>query len=103
MSAAVVVDRDAASRRLVELYAERVRLTRLMAAAQSPTRQDAEAVLDAGRALDKACEAFRVRFYPRRHRVAVGLYAVFTASRTGASVETVLDLADEYLPAVSAP
>ena len=79
------------ARDLVALYDERIRLTHEMAQSERPTGAMAQAVLNAGARLDAECEAFRRRYYPRRHRVVVGLRTVMVASRTGRSVETVYD------------
>ncbi len=89
-------EHDAQARQLVEMYDRRVRLTKQMANNPGPTGADADVVLSAGDDLDAACERFRRQFYPRRHRVSVGLWAVFTSSKTGASVHTVVDLFDEF-------
>lgn len=80
-----------AAKDLVRLYDERVALTKAMAQHPSPTGAMAQAVLDKGDELDVACERFRRRFYPRKHRVLVGLRTVMTASRTARSVATVYD------------
>lgn len=80
---------DAAA--LVALYDERVALTRAMAAHPAPTGAMAQVVLDKGAELDAACEAFRRRHYPRKHRVVVGLRTVMAVSRTGRSIVTVYD------------
>ena len=90
---------DADARALVALYAERVALTKAMAESAQPTGVMADAVLAKGAELDAACERFRRRYYPHRHRVAVGLYAVFSVSRTG-QARQILDLSDEYREAV---
>jgi hypothetical protein len=76
---------------LVALYDERVALTHAMANHPHPTGAMAQAVIDKGAELDAACEAFRRRHYPRKHRVCVGLRAVMAVSRTGRSVVTVYD------------
>ena len=75
---------------LVALYDERIALTKAMAEHPQPTGAMAQAVLNKGRELDEACEAFRRRYYPRRHRVIVGLGIVMTVSRSGRSITTVL-------------
>lgn len=79
------------ARTLIALYDERIALTKAMAQHQYPTGAMAQAVLDKGAELDAACEAFRRRYYPRKHRVCVGLRTVMAVSRTGRSVTTVLD------------
>lgn len=76
---------------LVALYDERIALTHAMANHPQPTGAMAQAVLDKGRELDEACEAFRRRHYPRRHRVIVGLRTVMAVSKTGRSMVTVYD------------
>ena len=86
----------AAAAALVALYAERVAAAKSLSNNSRPTAADVEHVLHLGDRLDEQCEAFRRRYYPRRHRVVVGLYAVIVASRTLRSTETVLDLFDEY-------
>lgn len=85
------MSKDTEARELVALYDERIALTREMARHPHPTGAMAQAVLDKGAELDAACEAFRRRHYPRRHRVIVGLRTVMAASRTGRSVTTVYD------------
>lgn len=62
-----------------------------MAKHPHPTGAMAQEVLDKGAELDAACETFRRRYYPRKHRVIVGLRTVMAVSRTGRSVTTVLD------------
>ena len=94
--------RDQEARALVGLYAERVAATKAFADADSPTAAQADHVIALGDRLDEACEAFRLRHYPDRARVAVGLYAVFTVSATGRSIRNVLDLFDEYHGATAA-
>lgn len=76
---------------LVALYDERIALTKAMAEHPNPTGAMAQAVLDKGRELDEACEAFRRKHYPRRHRVIVGLRTVMAVSQTGRSVVTVYE------------
>lgn len=76
---------------LVALYDERVALTRAMANHPAPTGAMAQAVLDKGAELDTACEAFRRRHYPHKHRVIVGLRTVMAVSRAGRSIVTVYD------------
>lgn len=82
---------DAAAAALVALYDERIALTRAMAEHPRPTGAMAQGVLDKGAELDAACEGFRRRYYPRRHRVIVGLRRVVTCSRTLRSMTTVYD------------
>lgn len=94
----LAVDHDAAADRLVELYAERIRLAHAMATAERPTRVDAEAVLAAGRALTQACEAFRRRHYPRRAEVIVGLYQVIVCSPSRRRTVTVYDGTARHAP-----
>lgn len=84
-------DEKEAARQLVALYDERIALTKAMAQAERPTGAMAQAVLDKGAELDAACEAFRRRYYPRKHRVIVGLWTVMAVSKTGRSVTTILD------------
>ncbi len=79
---------------LVALYAERIRLASEMAASDRPTGVMAQAVLDKGAELDRACEVFRRKHYPRKARCFVGLYCVMVSSPTGRSTQTVLDLFD---------
>lgn len=76
---------------LVALYDERVRLTHEMANHPHPTGVMAQAVLDKGAELDRACAAFRRRFYPRKHRVIVGLRQVLWTSPTNRSMGLVYD------------
>ena len=76
---------------LVALYDERVALTHAMANHPRPTGAMAQAILDKGAELDAACEEFRRRHYPRKHRVIVGLRAVMAVSRTARSIVTVYD------------
>ena len=76
---------------LVALYDERVALTKAMANHPRPTGAMAQAVMDKGAELDAACEAFRRRHYPRRHRVIVGARIVLAVSRTARSIVTVYD------------
>lgn len=83
------IQTDAAA--LVALYDERVALTKAMANHPRPTGAMAQAVLDKGAELDAACEAFRRRHYPRKHRVIVGLRTVMAVSRTARSIVTVYD------------
>ncbi len=78
----MTTERDAALH-LVALYDERVAMTKAMAQHERPTGQMADAILAKGAELDGACEEFRRKFYPRRHRVIVGLRSVFTVSKTG--------------------
>lgn len=80
-----------AARALVALYDERIALTHAMANHPQPTGAMAQEVLDKGAELDEACEAFRRRYYPRKHRVLVGLRTVMAASRTARSVVTIYD------------
>jgi hypothetical protein len=84
-------EREQEARRLVDLYDERIRLTHEMAQSERPTGAMAQAVLDKGAELDRACEAFRRRYYPRRHQVIVGLRTVMVASKTRRSVESIYD------------
>lgn len=84
------------ARDLVVLYAERIAIAASMALANRPTGAMAQAVMDKGAELDAACEAFRRKHYPRKHRCCVGLYTVFVTSPTGRSTTTVLDLFEEY-------
>lgn len=76
---------------LVALYDERIALTKAMANHPAPTGAMADEVLDKGAELDAACEEFRRRYYPRRHRVVVGLRTVMAVSRTARSIVTVYD------------
>lgn len=85
------VDRVDAARLLVALYDERIALTKAMAEHPQPTGAMAQAIFDKSDELDAACEQFRRKFYPRKHRVIVGLRTVMAASRTGRSVTTVYD------------
>ena len=82
---------QADARALVALYDERVALTHAMANHPRPTGAMAQAILDKGAELDAACEEFRRRYYPRKHRVIVGLRTVMAVSRTARSVVTVYD------------
>ena len=75
---------------LVALYDERIALTKAMAEHPRPTGVMADRALAKARELEAACEAFRRRYYPRRHRVIVGLGIVMTVSRSGRSITTVL-------------
>ena len=84
------VEQDAA-RALVALYDERVAMTKAMAEHPRPTGAMAQAIMDKGAELDAACEAFRRRYYPRRHRVIVGARTVMAVSRTARSIVTVYD------------
>ena len=84
-------DERAEAAALIALYDERIAMTKAMAQHPHPTGAMAQAVLDKGAELDAACEAFRRRYYPRKHRVLVGLRTVMAASRTGRSVVTVFD------------
>lgn len=77
--------------RLIDLCDERIALTRAFANHPQPTGAMADAILAKSDELDAACEKFRRRYYPRRHRVFVGLSAVMTASRTGRSIRRVLE------------
>lgn len=74
---------DDAARSLVALYDERVRMTSDLARAKRPTGVMAQAILDKGAELDEACEKFRRKFYPGRHRIITGLGLVCSVSRTG--------------------
>lgn len=76
---------------LVKLYDRRVELARAFAQAPRPTGVMADAVLAAGEELDAACERFRRDYYPRRHRVIVGLRYVMVVSKTGRSREVVYE------------
>lgn len=89
MTPTTQADKTTAALHLIALYDERVALTHAMAEHPHPTGAMAQAVLDKGAELDAACEAFRRRYYPRKHRVVVGLRTVMTVSRTGRSVTTV--------------
>ena len=80
-----------AARALVALYDERVAMTHEMANHPHPTGAMAQAILDKGAELDAACEEFRRRYYPRKHRVIVGLRTVMAVSRTARSIVTVYD------------
>jgi hypothetical protein len=80
-----------AARHLVALYEERVALTKAMAEHPSPTGAMAQEVLDKGSELDHACEDFRRIYYPRRHRVLVGLSQVMTTSRNGRNAQLIFD------------
>ena len=82
---------QAAARALVALYDERVAMTAAMARHPHPTGAMAQAILDKGAELDAACEVFRRRYYPRRHRVIVGARTVMAVSRTARSIVTVYD------------
>ena len=74
---------------LIELYDERWALTKAMNA--EPTLATAEATLAKATQLATACETFRRRYYPRKHRVVVGQRTVMAVSRAGRSVVTILD------------
>jgi hypothetical protein len=76
---------------LVALYDERVAMTHAMAEHPRPTGAMAQAIMDKGAELDAACEAFRRRHCPRKHRVIVGLRTVMAVSRTARSIVTVYD------------
>lgn len=76
---------------LVALYDERVALTKAMANHPQPTGAMAQAIMDKGAELDAACESFRRRHFPRRHRVVVGARTVMAVSRTARSIVTVYD------------
>ena len=93
-SAAGGVGREAAARVLVELYVERCDVAGALARVGRPTGAMAEACMAKGRELDEACEEFRRRFYPRRHRVVSAGYSVMVVSRAARSVDVVLDLSD---------
>ena len=82
---------QADARALVALYDERVALTHAMANHPRPTGAMAQAIMDKGAELDAACEVFRRRYYPRRHRVIVGARTVMAVSRTARSIVTVYD------------
>lgn len=85
---------DADAAHLVELYDTSRRIANVAARrTQEGTLRavDVDAVLEAGRALDVACEAFRARYYPRRANVCVGLRQVFTRSASGRSLRLVFD------------
>lgn len=82
---------DAEAAHLVALYDERVALTRAMANHPQPTGAMVQAIFDKGAELDAACEEFRRRHYPRRHKVIVGLRTVMAVSRTARSIVTVYD------------
>ena len=71
---------DAAA--LVALYDERTALTRAMARHPHPTGAMAQAVMDKSAELEAACEEFRRRYYPRRHKVIVGARTVMVVSAT---------------------
>lgn len=87
------------ARNLVRLYDEQCRMTSDLASDKEHiTGARIDAVLTKGAELTAACEAFRRRYYPRRGRVIVGLWAVSTVSKTGRSARMVLDLFDEYRP-----
>lgn len=88
ITAAPVAEQQAALH-LVELYDQRWALTKAMN--EEPTLAMAEATLAKATELATACETFRRRFYPRKHRVVVGLRTVMAVSRTGRSVVTILD------------
>jgi hypothetical protein len=54
----------------------------------------AQAIMDKGAELDAACEEFRRRHYPRKHRVVVGARTVMAVSRTARSIVTIYDPAE---------
>lgn len=76
---------------LVSLYRQRVALTHEMAVHPAPTAAMADVVLAKGEELDEACESFRRQFYPKQHRVFVGLGQVWSSSRTGRSSTLLFD------------
>lgn len=80
-------DTDAAA--LVALYDERIAMTKAFAADPWPNGDMVREILDKGDELDTACEDFRRRYYPRAHRIVVGLRTVMATSATGSSVTTV--------------
>lgn len=89
-------DHDADAAHLVELYDAKWAIVHenAMRPSSGPDRLTGahlDAVLEAGRVQDEACEAFRRRYYPRRAQVCVGLRMVFTRSASGRSVQTVFD------------
>lgn len=83
------------ARDLVDLYDQRIALTKAMSIHPNPTGAMAQAVLDKGAELDGACEKFRRANFPRRHRVIVGFRQVWVVSRTGRSATLVFDGNDE--------
>lgn len=80
--------RAAAAAHLVRLYDERNAYAAAVTTSDHPG-EAARAALDKGDELDAACEDFRRRYYPRRHRVIVGQRQVFTCSATMRSITTV--------------
>lgn len=80
-----------AAKALVALYDERVALTKAMAEHERPTGAMVDEIFAKDDELTAACEDFRRRYYPRRHRVFVGLSTVMACSKTGRSVLTIFD------------
>lgn len=78
---------------LVGLYDERVEMTRALAAHPRPTGAMAELVMAKGAELNAACEVFRRKHFPRRHRIVAAGSSVFTVSVTGRTT-TIFDRAD---------
>lgn len=81
--------RDTAAAALVALYDERIAMTKAFASDPWATSDMVRDILDKGRELDAACEDFRRRYYPRAHRIIVGLRTVMAASATGSSITTI--------------
>lgn len=96
MSAAVaygpaVID---AARELVWLkdrYYTAVRLSSEAARLDSLTAAEVDAVLETGRIVDEACEAFRRRYFPEAGRVVCALGMVCVASPTGHRTRVIYD------------
>lgn len=80
-----------AARALVALYDERIALTKAMAEHPRPTGVMVQEIFAKDDELTAACEAFRRRYYPRKHEVIVGLRTVMACSPTRRSVTTVYD------------
>lgn len=64
---------------LVDLYDQRISLTEAAAKHPRLSGEMVQEILDKGKELDAACEEFRLKFYPRRHSIRVGLGRVFAA------------------------
>lgn len=76
---------------LVSLYDERRAMTKALAEHERPTGAMAQAVMAKGDELDAACEAYRRKHYPRRHRLFVAGRQVWRVSRTGRVAELIFD------------